>query len=352
MEVPGKNIKKLIENIEDYSFPFQKEKISEKENYNILVESTHSLKSSIIKKTNQLRKYYLFFSLLIRSLKNYKDYLESFEDYFIGKYFVKIKIGKGNEFNYKADFSFLKKTIVLIATDQTLPNFLEIKNFIENSNIPSSIEDNVKKCFPNIYKIEKQKEYKNEININKDSKDKKKDLSEKEKKEKYINKKFESMQLMKFLLDNINKEEAWIVKIIYFDLYFNLIEPGYSISENLKKINETINTEIGDLKNENKNLIKELGELKNEKNKLGKDIGQLNIKNEKLETEVEIFRNKNILLENRINRILIYIEKKFPKDKILDFIKNPNMEENQNASEVQEEQTVSNEENQKFKKNK
>jgi len=134
VEVPGKNIKKLIENIEDYSFPFQKEKISEKENYNILVESTHSLKSSIIKKTNQLRKYYLFFSLLIRSLKNYKDYLESFEDYFIGKYFVKIKIGKGNEFNYKADFSFLKKTIVLIATDQTLPNFLEIKNFIENSN--------------------------------------------------------------------------------------------------------------------------------------------------------------------------------------------------------------------------
>ena len=43
-----------------YSFPKDDIGVLDNENYLILVESTHSLNSTIIKKTQQLRKYYLF----------------------------------------------------------------------------------------------------------------------------------------------------------------------------------------------------------------------------------------------------------------------------------------------------
>ena len=285
-EVSGTKIKKFLDNIKAYSFPSKDEKINENENYIVLVESTHSLNSNIIKKSEQLRKYYLFFSLLIRCLKNYQDYLGLFEDYLIGKYFEKLFSDKKkfNELSYKAEFSFLNKIIILIVTDQTLPNFDVLKNRIETSQAPLNMKDNVKKCFPTIYEIEEKKIFKNEIIIDNDSKPKKKDLSKEEKIQNYIKRKEESNQLINFLMNKINEEETWIVKIIYLDLYLNLIEPGYSISESLKKINKTISKEIGQLKhvntelnNKNLKLEKDVENLKNYNLNLSKEIGHFSL---------------------------------------------------------------------------
>ena len=321
-EVSGMKIKKFLDSIKDYSFPSKDEEINENEKYIVLVESTHSLDSNIIKKTEQLRKYYLFFSLLIRCLKNYKDYLGLFEDYLIGKYFEKLFSDKNefNELSYKAEFSFLNKIIILIATDQTLPNFVELTNRIETSQAPINIKDDVKKCFPTIYEIEKKKIFKDEITIDNDSKPKKKNLSEKEKKQNYIKKKEESIQLINFLMNKINEEKTCIVKIIYFDLYLNLIEPGYSISESLKNINKTISTEISklqldntELNNKNLQLKRDVENLKNDNLKLSKEIGERKDENLKLSKEVEKSQKK-------INKMLIFLKEQFPEKDFSDFM--------------------------------
>lgn len=339
VEVSGAKIKYFFEHIKDYSFPFENATISEKENYVLLVESTHSLDSNIIKKTDQLRKYFLFFSLLIKCIHNYKDYLGAFQDYLIGKYFQKsfFDIDSFNKLNYSADFSFERKIIILIATDQSLLSFVQLKDKIKNSQTPFKLRDNVKKCFPNIYKIENEKKYKNEININNNSKPKQQDLSKEEKLEKYIQKKVESIQTMKLLMNNINGKETWIVKIIYFDLYLNLIEPGYSISESLKQINKTISNEIGQLKNVNI---------------------ELNNKNKNLETDVESLKkqNENLLKvvkssENKINIMLNFLKEQFPETDFSNFMEEPKTEDKENVSKVKDNQAMPSDENQKIQKN-
>ena len=52
--VDGKKVNRFISSIENYSFP-SFEKIDENKKYTIIVESTFSLKSQIIKKSDQLR---------------------------------------------------------------------------------------------------------------------------------------------------------------------------------------------------------------------------------------------------------------------------------------------------------
>ena len=63
VNVPGKNIKEFLNNMKSYSFPIDVNKIKENTKYMVLIESTHSIKSVLQKKANQMRKYYLFFNL-------------------------------------------------------------------------------------------------------------------------------------------------------------------------------------------------------------------------------------------------------------------------------------------------
>ena len=145
-------------------------------------------------------------------------------------------------------------------------------------------------------------------------------MSEKEKKQNYIKKKEESIQLINFLMNKINEEKTCIVKIIYFDLYLNLIEPGYSISESLKNINKTISTEISklqldntELNNKNLQLKRDVENLKNDNLKLSKEIGERKDENLKLSKEVEKSQKK-------INKMLIFLKEQFPEKDFSDFM--------------------------------
>lgn len=142
---------------------------------------------------------------------------------------------------------------------------------------------------------------------------------------------------MKLLMNNINGKETWIVKIIYFDLYLNLIEPGYSISESLKQINKTISNEIGQLKDVNI---------------------ELNNKNKNLETDVESLKkqNENLLKvvkssENKINIMLNFLKERFPETDFSNFMEEPKTEDKENVSKVKDNQAMPSDENQKIQKN-
>lgn len=92
MNVPGYNLNTFLQSLKQYSFPLTNCSISEKKSYTILVESTHSLKSIIIKKTNQLRKYYSFFNSLDEIIQQYPEYFENFHEFLIEKYFQLLKL--------------------------------------------------------------------------------------------------------------------------------------------------------------------------------------------------------------------------------------------------------------------
>ncbi len=113
-----------------------KQKLMKKKMYTILAESTHCLKNTLKKKTEQLEKYYLFFSLFNQCLVEYEKYLKNFQDMFIGKYFTKpfSEIRSGDFSKYKTKFSFTKNFIILIATDHTFKLFGETIDNIEKSD--------------------------------------------------------------------------------------------------------------------------------------------------------------------------------------------------------------------------
>ena len=52
---------------------------------------------------------------------------------------------------------------------------------------------------------------------------------------------FKTKKYNKYLISQINKEKNWIVKVIYFDLYLDLIVPKDDIAKELKGIKEQFN---------------------------------------------------------------------------------------------------------------
>ena len=72
--------------INPYSYPkIGIEEVDPKVKYTVLVESTYCLKKNIIKKSEQLRKNFLFFSIMNKFYKKYKEYLEDFYEILIKK---------------------------------------------------------------------------------------------------------------------------------------------------------------------------------------------------------------------------------------------------------------------------
>jgi len=271
--VTGKKVKDFFLNMKKYSFPANETAIDTNEEYTILVESTHCLKNTLKKKTEQLAKYYLFFSLFNRYLVEYEKYLKNFQDIFIGKYFIKpfSEIRSGDFSKYKTKFSFTKKFIILIATDHTFKLFGETIDNIEKSDPQVSAE----KSFSSIFAKEKKK-YQNETF----------ETEAKNYKPKSRTAKNENFN---FLIKEINKKENWIVKVIYFDLYFDLVVPKCVIAEGLEKFD------------------KEIGVLKNRINLLEETVTDLNSKNNALE-------KRNNLLENtvsKLNKKMIFFLKKW-----------------------------------------
>ena len=292
--VKGKKVKDFFLNMKQYSFPANETAINTNEEYTILVESTHCLKNTLKKKTEQLAKYYLFFSLFNQYLVEYEKYLKNFQDMFIGKYFIKpfSEIRSGDFSKYKAKISFTKNFIILIATDHTFKLFGETMDNIEKSNPQVSAEKNYSSIF-----AKDQKKYLNET-----FQTEAKNYLPKSRTAKYGN--------FNFLLKEINKKDNWIVKVIYFHLYFDLVVPKCVIAEGLEKFDK----EIGVLKNKNNLLAETVTDLNNKNNSLAETVTDLNNKNNVLENTVSKLNKKNDILSQKMDAMLNFFEKKFGKN--------------------------------------
>ena len=307
INVKGKEMIKFFQSLEKYSFPSLDGKILENESYVILVES-----SQIPKKTEQLRKYYLFFSSLDKWLNDYKKYLGTFFDYFIGKYFLRLNSSntKLTPKTYKANFSLSRKFVILIISDHTLKVFKETIANIEKSQIPLTLKKEVKKCFPSLYGCEK-KNYQNEVKNNEIKENKEIEVKGKKNKKSFKESVMENLPYLNYLINQINKENNWTVKIIYLDLYLDLIVPNCVIAENLNLINEEINA------------LKEKFNGMNISNKLSDTKEENTI----LKNEINTLKEKNEGLEKRIDKITEFLRNHFNENDLPDILKHSKKQE-------------------------
>lgn len=79
------NFSKLQRN---YSYPsINNSNDVDKSSYVVIIESTHSLKSQLVKKAEQLRNYFYFFSSLENYISEHNKYFGSFYDNFVIPFF-------------------------------------------------------------------------------------------------------------------------------------------------------------------------------------------------------------------------------------------------------------------------
>ena len=119
--INGKQINKFFKRIDEFSYP-KELKVDEDKDYTIIVESTFSLKSQIIKKAEQLRKAFMLFSLLHNFYQIYPEYLEGYYKLFIKNNF------HTNESD-AIDLSSCGNYIFLIVTNKEFKSFKEQEDF-------------------------------------------------------------------------------------------------------------------------------------------------------------------------------------------------------------------------------
>ena len=115
----------------------------------------------------------------------------------------------------------------------------------------------------------------------------------------------ENLPYLNYLINQINKENNWTVKIIYLDLYLDLIVPNCVIAENLNLINEEINA------------LKEKFNGMNISNKLSDKKEENTI----LKNEINTLKEKNEGLEKRINEITEFLRNHFNENDLPDILK-------------------------------
>ena len=115
----------------------------------------------------------------------------------------------------------------------------------------------------------------------------------------------ENLPYLNYLINQINKENNWTVKIIYLDLYLDLIVPNCVIAENLNLINEEINA------------LKEKFNGMNISNKLSDKKEENTI----LKNEINTLKEKNEGLEKRIDKITEFLRNHFNENDLPDILK-------------------------------
>ena len=164
--INGKQINKFFKRIDEFSYP-KELKVDEDKDYTIIVGSTFSLKSQIIKKAEQLRKAFMLFSLLHNFYQIYPEYLEGYYKLFIKNNF------HTNESD-AIDLSSCGNYIFLIVTNKEFKSFKEQEDFTINlcydqNNIDKSLEkvmkiNNINKKQKNVQVINEN--LKNAVNKN------------------------------------------------------------------------------------------------------------------------------------------------------------------------------------------
>ena len=306
--VRGSKIDSFFKLIKNYSYP-ETISINPDINYLVIVESTYCLQKNIVKKTEQLRKLFLFFSKVNKLYQEYKNYLEDFYEYFIKKRLLSepsvknTKIQKYKK-NGSLNLSNFDNFIILFASNSQLKLFQEVSVKIHNISLCDQKEkelgigQDVIKCFQYPYnpkqlnEIDKKKfSNENDENIGGSSN------SEEIKPKNLIENSFRKFQ---YLIENINKEKNFKVKLIYFDLYLNVTAPKSEIIKQIDDLKKII-------------LINEA--------KLNKTNEELNKTNEELDkTNEELDKTKNKMLEmdKTIMALVNHIRKNDPNFKIDD----------------------------------
>ncbi len=135
-----------------YTFPSETN-IDEKKKYTIIAETTFSLKSQIVKKSNKFRKSFLSLSLIYKLYLIYPKYVENYYKYFIRKYILREKIEKKlqNQDN-ELDFSCYGNYAFIIVNNKALiKTFKEAayltKTFYFNGNSKDAPDISIKKFF-------------------------------------------------------------------------------------------------------------------------------------------------------------------------------------------------------------
>ena len=146
LNVSGAKIKKYFESIKEYSYPSAVD-VDENKTYTIIVESTRSLRSNIIKKADQLRKMFFLFSMIDKYCNTFPGYLKGFYEFFILKYIFKEKdisklILSTNDKRIKA---FSKNFILLILSNSTFKLYKDAEIKI-NRTLYKKVNI-VEKCF-------------------------------------------------------------------------------------------------------------------------------------------------------------------------------------------------------------
>jgi hypothetical protein len=252
----GEALNKFFTTIKENSFPSGK-LLDEGKNYTVIVESTYSLKSQIVKKTNQLRKSFLVFSLIHKLYLTYPKYIEKYYKYFIRKYILKEKIAYRRFENEdpELDLSSFGNYVFIIASNKTYKNFKEVefltKKFYYEDGIP---DDSFSKCFEKKAINLKQKEINKEESSDNNSSSKQKIVGRTIKTNKIfkndINYKeisqnvrqnpllLQAYKNLNYLITKINQENNCSAKIIYLDAYLNITSPKCLISQKLGELNE------------------------------------------------------------------------------------------------------------------
>ena len=252
----GEELNKFFTSVKENSFPSGK-LLDEGKNYTVIVESTFSLKSQIVKKTNQLRKNFLLFSLIHKLYLTYPKYIEKYYKYFIRKYILKEKIAYRRFENEdpELDLSSFGNYVFIIASNKTYKNFKEVefltKKFYYEDGIP---DDSFSKCFEKKAINLKQKEINKEESSDNNSSSKQKIVGRTIKTNKIfkndINYKeisqnvrqnpllLQAYKNLNYLITKINQENNCSAKIIYLDAYLNITSPKCLISQKLGELNE------------------------------------------------------------------------------------------------------------------
>lgn len=147
------------------------------------------------------------------------------------------------------DLSCFSNYIILYVSNSKFDLFNEVKKFIDKSKPldEDEIGFNIEKCFHSPFpkvkgpKIETKKFLEMEENNLELSK------SGEEKKNTQINKEakptlFYSYRKFRYLIDSINKGTNFKIKIIYLDLYLNVLAPKSEIVDKLDNLNNRVST--------------------------------------------------------------------------------------------------------------
>jgi len=264
-----------------------------------------------------LRKIFLFFSILNKFYKQYKEYFEEFYEFCIKKHIFSEK-NMPAIYDYQKDPNFnlssYNNYVIIFASNSKLDLFKDVSKSINDAKPfqDNEIEFNLKKCFEFPLKND-SKEPIPKIDLKifpKDNNEKVqnnvKEITNDKNQKKGDDKLFNSYREFKHLILKINEENNFKVKLIYLDLYLNVLAPKCEIIEKFDKLNK----KIDEIKNEVNNLKRPKYEVEIEleitKSKLEKTESKLQ------KTESELEKTKKLLIN--------YIHIKDPDFKLEDLI--------------------------------